>query len=53
MVLDGGAVVTHALGANTETFRAALFTWAEANGATKDGRIHAWRLGSLLAKVRR
>lgn len=52
-ILPSGAIVTYAPSANTEKFRAALLDWAAANGAAPRGKIDAWRLGSLLAKVPR
>jgi hypothetical protein len=52
-ILPSGAVVTFSPGANTAAFRAALLDWCAENGAAPAGKIDAWRLGSLLAKVPR
>lgn len=52
-ILPSGAVVTYHLNENTEDFRAALLAWATENGAAPAGRLDAYRLGSLLATVKR
>ena len=52
-ILPSGAVVTYHLNENTESFRSALLAWATENGAAPAGRLDAYRLGSLLAKVKR
>jgi hypothetical protein len=52
-ILPSGAVVTHALGENTEAFRASLLAWAIENGEAPDGKLDAYRLGRLLSRCPR
>ena len=52
-ILPSGAVVTRELGANTEKFRGALLAWCLENGEAPEGKLDAYRLGRLLARVPR